>query len=91
MDFPFTEIQINEETFIREFSSKVDEMELIWHRDKENRYIKVLEGNGWKFQFDEELPIDMTNNSTISIPKGKIHRIIKGHGPLKIELHKLND
>ena len=91
MDFPFTEIQINEETFIREFSSKVDEMELIWHRDKENRYIKVLEGNGWKFQFDEELPIDMTNNSTISIPKGKIHRIIKGYGPLKIELHKLND
>ena len=91
MDFPFTEIQINEETFIREFSSKVDEMELIWHRDKENRHIKVLEGNGWKFQFDEELPIDMTNNSTISIPKGKIHRIIKGYGPLKIELHKLND
>ena len=62
MDFPFTEIQINEGTFIREFSSKVDEMELIWHRDKENRHIKVLEGNGWK-----------------------------GHGPLKIELHKLND
>jgi len=90
MDFPFTEIQINEGTFIREFSSKVDEMELIWHRDKENRHIKVLEGNGWKFQFDEELPIDMTNNSTISIPKGKIHRVIKGHGPLKIELHKLN-
>ena len=52
MDFPFTEIQINEKTFIREFSSKVDEMELIWHRDKENRHIKVLEGNGWKFQFD---------------------------------------
>ena len=88
MDFPFTEIQINEGTFIREFSSKVDEMELIWHRDKENRHIKVLEGNGWKFQFDEELPIEMTEDLSISIFKGRIHRVIKGHGQLKIELQK---
>ena len=59
MDFPFEEEQINENTFIRTFSADVDEMELIWHEDRENRVIKVLEGNGWKFQFDEELPIEM--------------------------------
>ena len=88
MDFPFEEEQINENTFIRTFSADVDEMELIWHEDRENRVIKVLEGNGWKFQFDEELPIEMTKCLSISIYKGRIHRVIKGHCQLKIELQK---
>ena len=88
MDFPFEEEQINENTFIRTFSADVDEMELIWHEDRENRVIKVLEGNGWKFQFDEELPIEMTKGLSISIFKGRIHRVIKGEVPLKIKLQK---
>ena len=88
MDFPFEEEQIDNHIFIRTFSADVDEMELIWHEDRENRVIKVLEGNGWKFQFDEELPIEMTKGLSISIFKGRIHRVIKGHGLLKIELHK---
>ena len=88
MDFPFEEEQINENTFIRTFSADVDEMELIWHEDRENRVINVLEGNGWKFQFDEELPVEMTEGKSISILKGKLHRVIKGKGPLKINLQK---
>ena len=88
MDFPFEEEQINENTFIRTFPADVDEMELIWHEDKENRIITILEGNGWKFQFDEELPIEMTKGKSISIEKGRLHRVIKGNGPLKIKLQK---
>ena len=88
MDFPFEEEQINENTFIRTFSADVDEMDLIWHADKENRIITVLEGNGWKFQFDEELPIEMEDGIDITIPKGVIHRVIKGKGPLKIKVFK---
>ena len=88
MDFPFEEEQINENTFIRTFSADVDEMELIWHEDRENRVIKVLEGNGWKFQFDEELPFEMIDGIDIVIPKGVIHRVIKGDGPLKIKVLK---
>ena len=88
MDFPFIEEQISENIFIRTFSEDVDEMDLIWHADKENHIITVLEGNGWKFQFDEELPIKMTKGLSISILKGRLHRIIKGKGPLKINLQK---
>ena len=88
MDFPFEEEQIDDYNFIRTFSKDVDEMDLIWHADKENRIITVLEGNGWKFQFDEELPIKMTKDKSISIIKGRIHRVIKGDGPLKIKLQK---
>ena len=88
MNFPFKEEQIDQFNFIRTFSADVDEMDLIWHADKENRIITVLEGNGWKFQFDEELPIEMTDGLNISIFEGRIHRIIKGEGPLKIKLQK---
>ena len=88
MDFPFEEEKIDQYNFIRTFPADVDEMDLIWHADKENRIITVLEGNGWKFQFDEELPIEMTNGLDISIFEGRLHRIIKGNGPLKIKLQK---
>ena len=88
MDFPFEEEQIDQYNFIRTFPADVDEMDLIWHADKENRIITVLEGNGWKFQFDEELPIKMTKGKSISILKGVIHRVIKGNGPLVIKLQK---
>ena len=88
MNFPFKEEQIDDYNFIRTFSKDVDEMDLIWHADKENRIITVLEGNGWKFQFDEELPIKMTKGKSISILKGRLHRVIKGKGLLKIKLQK---
>jgi len=85
---PFEEEQINDNIFVRTFSADVDEMDLIWHTDKENRFIKVLEGNGWQFQYDEDLPFEMTDGLGFPIMKGQIHRVIKGLGPLKIELHK---
>ena len=88
MDFPFEEEKIDEYNFIRTFPADVDEMDLIWHADKENRIITVLEGNGWKFQFDEELPIEMTKGLSISIFEGRLHRVIKGNVPLKIKLQK---
>tara|TARA_Y100000004_G_scaffold161535_1_gene189655 strand:+ start:81 stop:356 length:276 start_codon:yes stop_codon:yes gene_type:complete len=88
MDFPFTEQQLNTKLFLREFSADVDEMELIWHEDREDRIVSVVEGNGWKFQFDEELPIEMEDGIDITIPKGVVHRVIKGKGPLKIKVFK---
>ena len=88
MNFPFEEQQVDSQLFIREFSADVDEMELIWHTDREDRIVNVIEGNGWKFQFDEELPIEMEDGIDITIPKGVIHRVIKGKGPLKIKVFK---
>ena len=53
-----------------------------WQRQKpqrqKNRY----------FQFDEELPFEMIDGIEITISKGNLHRVIKGKGPLKIEVHK---
>ena len=88
MNFPFIEQQVDSQLFIWEFSADVDEMELIWHTDREDRIVSIIEGNNWKFQFDEQLPFEMIKGIDIVIPKGTIHRIIKGDGPLKIKVFK---
>ena len=72
---------------IREFSSNADELDLIWHQDKEDRLVEVLEGEGWKFQRDNNVPVDMKIGDRIFIPEGEIHRIIKGTTDLKIKIN----
>ena len=39
---------------IRSFSKNVKKLELVWHKDDEDRDIEILEGKGWQMQFDEE-------------------------------------
>ena len=39
---------------VRTFSKEVDELDLIWHRDREDRRIVVESGNGWKLQKDNQ-------------------------------------
>ena len=72
---------------IREFSSNVDELDLVWHQDKEDRLVEILEGEGWKFQRDNNIPVDMKIGDRIFIPEGEIHRIIKGTTNLKIKIN----
>jgi len=84
---PYTNLTEGKE-IIREFSADVDPMSLIWHEDQENRTIEVIEGNGWKFQFDEELPFELKENLVFDIPLGYLHRVIKGYDKLKIKIIK---
>jgi hypothetical protein len=73
---------------IREFSADTDPMSLIWHEDQEDRIIEVLEGNEWKFQFDEDIPFEMVNGNKFEVPKGFLHRVIKGKGNLRVRIIK---
>jgi|TARA_R100001509_G_scaffold151374_1_gene110798 hypothetical protein len=88
MDFPFKEKKVGKKLFLREFSSDVDSHELVWHQDKEDRKVKVLESNGWQLQMDNELPILLKEGTTYSIPAYEFHRVIKGSGKLKILVEK---
>ena len=72
---------------IRTFSKDVNTMDLIWHMDDEDRNIEVLEGKGWKFQRDDELPLDLTEGIRIFIPRHQVHRVIKGETDLKIRIN----
>ena len=77
-----------DENTTRTFSKDVDEMSLIWHTDREDRTVTVLEGKGWQFQRDNELTLEFKKGVRIFIPKGQIHRVIKGSTDLKLKIEK---
>lgn len=83
---PYKDIKKSNNTIYREFSKDVDEMELVWHRDKRDRKIEVIESNGWLFQKDDEFPFPMNEGDVFTIKKDVYHRIIKGKSPLKLKI-----
>ena len=85
-DRPYLDLEVTEQYIIREFNENIDPIELLWHRDDEDRTIEILEGIDWMIQLDNQLPILL--NSHIFIPRGMCHRTIKGEGPLKIKIYK---
>ena len=74
---------------IREFSSNVDELDLVWHQDKEDRLVEVLEGEGWKFQRDNDIPVELKRGDVFEVKKEEWHRIFKGSTDLVIEIKVL--
>lgn len=83
---PFQE-QKEEKYIIRTFSESTNDMELVWHRDREDRIVKGLGNTDWMIQMDNELPRPLTE--MIYIPKNTYHRVIKGTGDLKVRINKL--
>lgn len=71
---------------IREFDSNISNEELVWHRDKKNRIVEVIEGSGWKFQMDNKLPIELKEGMVLKIPKETYHRIGRGNTKLVIKI-----
>ena len=72
---------------IRVFSKDVDPMDLIWHTDLEDRLVEVVDGVGWKLQFDNELPFELKQGDRIFIKEGTIHGVLKGTTDLKIKIN----
>lgn len=76
-------------SFTRRFSSLVDPMELVWHMDHNDRYITVLEGNGWGIQMDDCMPRVLDVGVTVFVPKNTFHRVTKGVGDLVITIKEI--
>jgi quercetin dioxygenase-like cupin family protein len=72
---------------IRTFSKDVDPMELVWHQDKEDRHIEVLDGEGWSIQMDDQLPLAVSKGDRIFITEDQVHRVLKGTTDLKIKIN----
>jgi quercetin dioxygenase-like cupin family protein len=85
---PYINVETTPTHIIREFNENIDPIELKWHRDLNNRTITVLEGNGWYFQRDNELPFELKEGVSIFIPKMEWHRVIKGNTTLKIKIEE---
>lgn len=83
---PYTDEWIGNNKRIRVFDSKTNEEEFVWHQDSNDREIEVLNGDNWKLQYDNEMPILLEIHKTYYIPKNTYHRIIKGENDLIITI-----
>ncbi len=83
---PYIDLEVTDSYIIREFSENIDPIELLWHRDDENRTVEIIGETDWKLQLDNQLPTSI--NQPIFIPKHEWHRVIKGTGTLKLKIHK---
>ena len=83
---PYTDIEVTDKYIIRDFNESIDPIELLRHRDNENRTLEILGKTTWKVQLDNQLPTSI--NEQIFIPKHEWHRVIKGTGTLKLKIYK---
>lgn len=79
---PYVDISNN----IRKFFQDVEDIELQWHRDEEDREIISILKTDWRIQLENNLPQDL--NSSIKIKAGTWHRLIKGTHDLTIKIKK---
>ena len=86
---PFVDVDVNENKFIRTFEEDVPEEELVWHRDRTNRRIHILGGQGWQLQFDDKLPEELMIGRDYYIQKMTYHRVIKGENDLIIRIENI--
>lgn len=75
---------ISKNKFVRTFEPNVDSNELVWHRDKKNRLVEILNNNDWMVQFENELPIKLEKGDLLFIESERYHRVHKGSTNLEI-------
>lgn len=83
---PYKDLEVTDKYILREFSQNIDPIELMWHRDDEDRLVEIIGETDWKLQLDNQLPTSM--NQPIFIPRHEWHRVIKGTGNLLLKIHK---
>lgn len=76
-NFPFETLHSAGGLEIRKFSAFLEEDELSWHRDREDRVVTLLSGSGWMLQLDESKPILMSPGKDFFVPAGVWHRAIR--------------
>ena len=82
---PYKDLEITDSYIIREFSQNIDPIELMWHRDDQDRTIEIIGKTDWSIQLEDSLPISL--NERIFIKRHEWHRVIKGTGKLQLKIH----
>ncbi len=84
---PFVEFQTSDTTALRMFDPLAPDHLYKWHRDNEKRKITPIgKTDGWKFQFDNQLPQNLELGKTLVVEKGEWHRLIKGIDKLVLKI-----
>lgn len=84
MSLPFDQIKVSEDSFIRKFSSDIEDDELYWHKDKRDRIVRVISGKDWMYQEEDKLPVELYPGLIFAVRKETWHRVIRGSGELEV-------
>ncbi|MCP4976961.1 MAG: hypothetical protein GY931_12440 [Maribacter sp.] len=82
---PYTDLEITDKYILREFGDDIDPIELMWHRDDQDRTIEIIGKTDWSIQLEDSLPTSL--NERIFIKRHEWHRVIKGTGKLQLKIH----
>ena len=83
---PYIDLEVTDEYILRQFNENIDPIELLWHRDDEDRVVEIVGETDWMLQLDNSLPSSLQER--IFIPRHQWHRVIKGTGTLKLKIYK---
>ena len=83
---PYIDLEVTDEYILRQFNENVDPIELLWHRDDEDRVVEIVGETDWSLQLDNSLPTSLQER--IFIPRHQWHRVIKGTGVLTLKIYK---
>jgi quercetin dioxygenase-like cupin family protein len=86
---PYQDHPTAPKSFERTFPSDVQESELVWHRDYATRKITVVQGDGWQFQLDNQMPQMIQPGDSWCVPAGVYHRIIRGCDDLVLSIQEI--
>ncbi len=56
MSRPYIDLEVTDKYIIREFNEDIDPIELLWHRDDEDRLIEIIGYTNWQIQLEDQLP-----------------------------------
>jgi len=87
---PYLELLMHDGKKMRTFSLDVPEIELVWHQDEHDRKVDVMSGEGWQFQYDNEIPFKLNKGDTFTIESMRYHRVVKGTTPLILLIDEEN-
>lgn len=82
-DKPYQELRTFN-TILRKFKQDTHEDELVWHRDRTDRKVEILNDTNWMVQLEDDIPQQL--KETIFIPKNTYHRLVKGTGDLDLRI-----
>ena len=83
---PYTDLEVTDDYTLRQFDESIDPIELLWHRDDEDRVVEIVGDTDWMLQLDNSLPTSLQER--IFIPRHEWHRVIKGTGILTLKIYK---
>ncbi len=85
-NIPYKNVSYENNIIIRCIQESSDDFELKWHRDLYNRKIKVISGENWMLQLENETPFVLEKGIEYYIRKDQWHRVLKGRNDLYVEI-----